>query len=78
MNKRATSLKKSSVSLFDPNLFFGLTSNYCGGGMFRKAAGHNSTHSCTFPQQFLSWLQYLVYNIHAAIILVYHDEPEIP
>jgi len=59
MNKRATHLKKFSVlyrSVWS-SLIFGLPSNYCVTGRFWKDADHNSTHSCTFPQQFLSYFQ---------------------
>ena len=51
------------ISLLDPKFFIHLTSNYCGAGRYGKAAGHNSTRSCIFPQQFLSWLQSSVYSL---------------
>jgi len=44
------------VHFLDHTIFFGLPSNYFWYGMFCKAAGHNSTHLCTFSQIFLSWI----------------------
>ena len=73
------SLTKSTVPyhVLDPNIF-GLPSNYFGPGRFCNAAGHNSTHSCTFPQQIFSWLQPSVYTIHVVITLVWSNYPTIP
>ena len=59
----------SRISLLDPNFFFGLSISYFGPSRFCNSAVLNSVQSCTFPQNFITWLQSSVYTIHVVIIM---------